>query len=178
MICLGPQTESHVEQNWILDWYFNMWTIFFFLPLFIYVGDAQLFWYSWLHSFLRKHLGRVSWCFPQSRAQHLMDWPEDLHLNLTSPSGTGLTEHAQINEVVYTCKKWCFPEAMEIFLIVYVAYVCPYLSRKALAVFHCHLQNHWSIPVPAVCFQRSLSLTFSHFSVTTTCWADGKEVWA
>lgn len=66
LICLGPQTESHVDQNQILDWYFNMWTIFQFspTPLFIYVGDAQLFWYSWLHSFLWKHLGYVSCCFP------------------------------------------------------------------------------------------------------------------
>lgn len=67
---------------------------------------------------------------------------EDLYLSLISPYGTGLTEHAQIKEVGYTCRKWCFPEAMEMLLILHAAYVCPYLSKKALAVFQCHLQNH------------------------------------
>lgn len=94
-----------------------------------------------------------------------MDGPKDLHLNLISPHGTGLTEHAQINEVGCTCKKWCcFSEAMEILLILHAAYICPYLSRKALAVFQCHLQNHWSLPVPAVCFHRSNTDIFSFFS--------------
>lgn len=40
---------------------------------------------------------------------------------------------------------------------------CPCPSRKAWAIFHCNLQNHWSVPVPTACFYRSPSLPFSLF---------------